>query len=81
MKFFSKRTVLLALTFAVILLVGAVVASAVYLKSPAFEARARRYIVEEIERRTGGKVTLKDFDWSFWQRRIRIVSARKPSRS
>jgi translocation and assembly module TamB len=41
-----------------------------YFKSPAFDARARRFIVEEIEQRTGAKVTLKNFGWSFWQRRI-----------
>jgi translocation and assembly module TamB len=43
-----------------------------YLESPAFGERARNYIIQEIERRSGAQVTLRDFDWSFWQRRIRL---------
>jgi translocation and assembly module TamB len=72
LRFFSKRNILIALgllAIAIALAVGAIVS---YLKSPAFEARARLYIVQEIEARTGTKVTLNNFEWSFWQRRIRI---------
>ena len=43
-----------------------------YLQSPAFEARARQYVVNEIERRTGATVTLQTFHWNFWQERFRL---------
>jgi translocation and assembly module TamB len=49
--------------------IGAVV---VYLNSDAFEARMRRYIVEELERRTGATVTLGKVEWRFWEKRIRL---------
>src|SRR5262245_869156 len=50
-------------------MIGGIVA---YLNSPAFDARARRYIVQEIEQRTGAKVTLDKLYWSLWQRRFRL---------
>jgi translocation and assembly module TamB len=49
-----------------------VVGVVVYLNSAAFEARMRRYIVEEIEKRTGATVTLGKVEWRFWEKRIRL---------
>jgi len=72
LRFFNKRNILIALGILAIVIAVAVAATVGYLESPAFEARARRYIVQEIEARTGTKVTLNTLDWSFWQRRIRI---------
>ncbi|PYS56222.1 MAG: hypothetical protein DMG13_00525, partial [Acidobacteria bacterium] len=57
------------LTLAVLALIGGVV---VYLNSPAFEEQARRYIIREVERRTGGQASLKKFQWNFWQQRFRL---------
>src|SRR4051794_23732772 len=51
-------------------IMATVVAVVSYFESADFEARARNYIVQEIERRTGATVTLDNFHWSFWQRRI-----------
>jgi translocation and assembly module TamB len=53
-----------------IVLIAAIGGIVAYLKSPASSARASGYIVAEIEKRTGAKVTLGAFNWSFWQRRI-----------
>ena len=68
MSFLSRRRVLAALGLIAIAIIVAIAGVVAYLNSPAFDARARRYIVQEIQRRTGATVTLKNFDWSFWQR-------------
>ena len=44
----------------------------VYFNSPAFKEHAQQYIVREIEQRTGAAVTLRNLDWSFWHRRLRL---------
>src|SRR5438128_440746 len=72
LRFLNRRRVLAALAVFAIAIVVAIVVVIAYLKSPAFDARARVLIVQEIERRTGAKVTLKTFDWSFWRQRIRL---------
>jgi translocation and assembly module TamB len=72
LRFFNSRFILRALLVVVILIVAAIFGFVAYLQSPSFKARARRTIVEEIERRTGAKVTLRNFDWDLWQRRMRI---------
>ena len=72
MRFFNRRIIILVLLIVVIVLVAAIGGVVAYLKSPAFEARVRATVIEEIEKRTGAKVTLNDFSWSIWQRRIRL---------
>src|SRR5436189_6096130 len=44
----------------------------VYFNAPAFKEHAQQYIVREIEQRTGAAVTLRNLDWSFWHRRLRL---------
>jgi len=72
LRFLNRRRIIAVLAFVAIVIGAAIAAVVVYLNSPAFEARARRSIIEEIERRTGAKVTLGDFYWSFWERRFRL---------
>jgi uncharacterized protein involved in outer membrane biogenesis len=57
------------LTIATLAVIGVIAA---YLQSAAFSQRARDYLVVEIEQRTGAKVTLKNFNWSFWQQHIHL---------
>src|SRR5262245_30224947 len=72
LRFLNRRRIIAVFAFVAIIIGAAIAAVVVYVNSPAFEARARRSIIEEIERRTGAKVTLGDFYWSFWQRRFRL---------
>src|SRR5512138_2824663 len=72
LRFLNRRRIIAALGIVVILIVAAMAGVIAYLNSPAFEARARRAIIEEIQRRTGATVTLGDFYWSFWERRFRL---------
>ena len=72
LSFLSRRRVLAALALITIAIAGAVGGVVAYFNSPAFDGRVRRYLVQEIERRTGATVTLKNFEWSFWQRRMRL---------
>ena len=72
MRFLNKRwllALLSVLALCVLALVGGLV---VYVNSPAFEEQARRYVVREVERRTGGEASLRKFNWSFWQQRFRL---------
>jgi len=68
----NSRFIVRAIGIVTILIALAIAAVTAYFKSPAFDARARRYIVQELENRTGARVTLGNLDWSFWQRRIRL---------
>src|SRR5437016_990200 len=72
LRFLNRRRILAALGILAIVIAAILGGVVAYLKSPAFEARARSYIVQEIERRTGASVTLKTFEWSFWQRRFHL---------
>ena len=72
MRFLSRRRILAALSFIVIAILALIGSGIGYLKSPAFDAKARRYVEQEIQHRTGARVTLNDFGWSFWSRRIRL---------
>ena len=72
MRLLTRRRVFAALAIVVILIVAGIGGVMIYLDSPAFEERARRFIVQEIERTTGTKVTLGRFAWSFWQQRVRL---------
>src|SRR5215510_14241848 len=72
LRFLSRRRIIATLAVVAVVLGAAIAAMIAYIKSPAFEARARQSIIEEIERRTGAKVTLGDFYWSFWERRFRL---------
>jgi uncharacterized protein involved in outer membrane biogenesis len=72
LRFFSRRNILIAFGFLIVVIAATVGAIVSYLKSPEFEARAREYIIREIEARTGTKVTLKTLYWSFWEQRFRI---------
>jgi translocation and assembly module TamB len=72
LRFLNRRRILLlfgVLTLIAAALVGGLI---VYVSSLAFNARARQYIVREIERRTGATVTLQGLDWSFWHERFRL---------
>jgi translocation and assembly module TamB len=44
----------------------------VYISSPAFEEQARKYIIEEIRRRTGAEVSLGTFNANLWAQRFRL---------
>src|SRR5438552_3213997 len=72
LRFLSRRRILAALSFIVIAILALIGSGIGYLKSPAFDAKARRYVEQEIQDRTGARVTLNDFGWSFWSRRIRL---------
>src|SRR5262245_30174438 len=41
-----------------------------YLESPQFNDEARRYIINEIEKRTGAQVELRTLNWNVWQQRF-----------
>ena len=72
MRFLNKRwllALLSVLALCVLALVGGLV---VYVNSPAFGEKARRYVVREVERRTGGEASLRKFNWNFWQQRFRL---------
>ena len=72
MRFSSKKGILTALSLAVLLILALAGGLILYISSPAFEEQARRYIINEIERRTGGKASLKTFDWNFRDQRFRL---------
>src|SRR5262245_34891558 len=72
LRFLSRRRLILALGVVVIALLAASAGVVSYLNSPAFNIRARRYIANEIERRTGAKVTVDGLYWSLWQKRIQL---------
>src|SRR5215468_3382233 len=72
LRFFNRRRIIASIGFVALLIVAAIVGIIAYINSAAFEARARRSIIEEIQRRTGATVTLRDFYWSFWERRFRL---------
>jgi len=72
LRFFSRRRIIASLGIAVLVIVAAIAGAIAYVNSRAFEARARRSIIDEIQRRTGATVTLRDFHWSFWERRFRL---------
>src|SRR5262245_18312381 len=72
LRFFSRRRIIASLGIAVLVIVTAIAGAIAYVNSRAFEARARRSIIDEIQRRTGATVTLRDFHWSFWERRFRL---------
>jgi translocation and assembly module TamB len=70
LRFFNRRRILGLLSgivIAMLVLAGAVV---LYFRSSAFNERASRYIVQEIQQRTGANVSLKNFGWSFWRQRL-----------
>ncbi len=71
-RFITRRRILAAIAILAIAIIAAIAGVVGYLNSPAFEARARSYIVAEIERRTGARVTLNRLTWNFWQRRFRL---------
>src|SRR5499426_320221 len=72
LRFFNRRRIIAAVGIVVLIIVAAIAGAIAYINSTAFEARARRSIVEEIQRRTGATVTLRDFHWSFRERRFRL---------
>jgi translocation and assembly module TamB len=72
LRFLSRRRILLlagVVTVLVAALAGVLVG---YVTSVAFKARVRQYIVDEIQRRTGATVTLRNLDWDFWHERVRL---------
>jgi translocation and assembly module TamB len=72
LRIFNRRFILRTIAVLAILLVVAIGAVVAYLNSAAFETRARQYIIQEIERTTGTKVTLGEFGWDLWARRFRL---------
>lgn len=73
MRFLNRRRILGALSIIALIILAVLGGLVVYINSPAFEEQARRYIVKEIERRTGGKASLAHFDLSFWHQRFRLA--------
>src|SRR5215475_15236860 len=72
LRFFSRRRIIASLGIAVLVIVAAIAEAIAYVNSKTFKTRAHRSIIEEIQRRTGAKVTLGNFYWSFWERRFRL---------
>src|SRR5262245_30562813 len=72
LKFLNRRRVIAAFGVVVLAIIAAIAGVIAYVNSAAFEARAHRAIIDEIQRRTGATVTLGDFHWSFWERRFRL---------
>ena len=72
LRFFNRRRIIAAVGIVAVVIVAVIAGAIAYVNSDAFQARARRSIIEEIQRRTGAKVTLRDFYWSFWERRFRL---------
>jgi len=72
LRFLSRRRILLFFATLALVIVALAAGLVLYIQSPAFEARARQYVVNEIERRTGATVTLQTFHWNFWQERFRL---------
>ena len=70
MRFLSKKRVLAFTALATLVFLAAAGTLFVYVNSPAFERDAQRYITQEIELRTGAKVTLGGFHWNLNARRI-----------
>jgi translocation and assembly module TamB len=60
------------LALSALILVGAAGAFFAYLNSPAFERRAKDFVIEELERRTGAQVSLEEFDLALWDQRFRL---------
>jgi translocation and assembly module TamB len=73
LKFFNKKTLLLVFGFAVLLVIGVAGGALIYISSPAFKEKARLYAVAELERDTGGRVTLGRLYWNLWTRRVSIL--------
>src|SRR6516162_6008959 len=70
LKFFNRRRIFLtfgALVIALLALIGVVAA---YLRSDAFQLRARQYIAEQIARKTGLTASVGDFRWSLLRERF-----------
>ncbi len=72
MRFLSKRRVLILLGATILVVLALIGGAAAYLHSQAFNEQARRYIIREIERRTGATAVLNAFEWSFWTQRFRL---------
>ena len=72
MRFLNSRRIILFFGLATVVIVALIAGISSYLNSPAFNARAREYIVRQIEQRTGATATLKTFGWSFWHERFRL---------
>ena len=72
MRFLSRRRLLALLSTIAIVILAAIGGLVVYISSPAFEEQVRRFIVREIERRTGTMVTLNRFDLNLWHQRFRL---------
>ena len=72
MRYLTSRRILIFLGISVVALTVAAGAFLAYLESDAFKTRARQYIVEQLEQRTGATITLKSFDWSPWHQRFRL---------
>jgi translocation and assembly module TamB len=72
LRFLSKKRILTVLSIVVLLILALAGGLVVYISSPAFEEQARKYIIDEITRRTGAEVSLKVFNWNFREQRFRL---------
>ncbi len=68
----NRRRILAGLGIILFVVLGAAGIFLAYLNSSAFHARARDYIVQEIEKRTGATVTLQRFNWNLLRRHFHI---------
>ena len=66
MRFFNKRNFLIAGLIVVTVAIAAIGAVLVYISSPEFKEKARQYAVREIEKETGGHVTISKLYWNLW---------------
>jgi translocation and assembly module TamB len=72
LRFLTKKRLLAALSLTVLLILALIGGLIIYLNSTAFDRQAQRFVIEELQRRTGATVTLRTFDWSFWSQRFRL---------
>lgn len=72
MRFLNRRRILAVLSITALLILAVLAGLVVYINSPAFDEQARRYIIKQIDQRTGGRASLDKFDWSFRRQRFRL---------
>jgi uncharacterized protein involved in outer membrane biogenesis len=53
--------------------IAAIGAVLVYISSPEFKEKARQYAVREIEKETGGHVTISKLYWNLWNQKVSFL--------
>jgi translocation and assembly module TamB len=72
LRLLSRRRVAVFFSLVAVVLLALIGGILVYINSPAFEEKARQYIVREIEKRTGAQVSLARFEANFREQRFRL---------